>query len=135
MDDIYNEVTQKLAQFDENLNSIKTDCDNKTNIDDVNAMLDNKANKPTVAQALHRKANKGEVDDLLAQKVSMDDFNRLLNKLNEKANIAELHHLKSEIEAKTDRTELQEILQTHSSGRKDSGDRSLFNNLAKEREL
>jgi len=133
--EIYQEINQKMAEFEQILNENRADIETKVNMESLNEMLNTKANKPTVAQALHRKANKGEVEEILSQKVNIEDLKRIMDQLNEKANIADLHHLQSIIESKTDRNELKEILQTHSTPEKQSVDKSLFDTLARERDL
>jgi hypothetical protein len=116
------------------MQDFRAEIDHKPNIDELNEMLNTKANKPTVAQALHRKANKGEVDELLTHKVDNEDFQNLISQLHEKANVADMHHLQTAIEAKTDRHELREILMNRTTESKDSVDKSVYNTLSKDRE-
>lgn len=135
MNQFYDEISDKLAQFQHEVNSVKEELSNKPNVEELNEMLNTKANKPTVAQALHRKANKGEVDEQLAQKVDIDEFRRLVAKLNEKANISDLHQIQSEIENKTDRQEIREILNSRGSPSNESIDKHTYNNIVKENEM
>jgi len=98
-------------------------------------MLNAKANKPTVAQALHRKANKGEVDELLARKVDIDDFNKLVTKINDKANNSDLNNVLNQLDSKVDRRELNDLNLGRAGRSTDSIDSTWFNALAKDRDI
>ena len=103
--------------------------------EELNELLNTKANKPTVAQALHRKANKGEVDEVLARKVDIDDFQKLVTKLSEKASYIDLKQIHEILDIKVDRSELQEYTLSRGGQSSDNTDKALFNALAKDREI
>lgn len=134
MTELYEEISQKVAECQHNINSMRGELENKPNIEDLNEMLNTKANKPTVAQALHRKANKTEVEEMLSQKVNLDDFRRLVSNLNDKANISDLHELQNQLETKSDRHEVYELMHNRSSPSKESIDKSFYTTLARDRE-
>lgn len=135
MNDFYQEVSQKVAECQNQVNNMQGELENRPNIDDINEMLNNKANKPTVAQALHRKANKSEVEEMLKQKVDMQDFHRVMSKLNDKVNLSDFHQVQNQVEAKADRQEIQEISLARGTPTSENFEKNIFNALAKDREI
>lgn len=135
MGDIYQEINQKLAEYDQILNDHRLEMDNKANIDNINELLNSKANKRTVAEALHRKASKEEIEKILSSKIPSQDLDSLLSQLHSKANISDLHHLQEQIESKISKKEVQDLLQAHSSPSKsENPSSSLLNTLQREKE-
>ena len=124
-----------MAECENYLSDMKREFESRPTSEELNELLNTKANKPTVAQALHRKANKGEVDEILAHKVDIDEFQKLANKLNEKANYIDLKQIHDILDVKVDRSELQEYTLTRGGQSSDNIDKTLFNALAKDREI
>ncbi|CAI2386412.1 unnamed protein product [Moneuplotes crassus] len=133
--EIYEEIKNKLAEFDKALSKQKSQLSNKADIDNINELLNTKANKITVAEALHQKANKKEIEKILVDQINPSDIDRIVDQLNEKANIADLHHLQDMIEAKTDRNDLREMMNTLSSPDKENVNKSLLSTLQREKDL
>ena len=135
VNDIYQETSRKLADYDNTINQFKRQIDNRPDMSEINDLLNTKANKPTVAQALHRKANKGEIDEQLARKVDIDEFNRLVSKVNEKVNNTQLNQIFSQLENKADRNEVNDIQNERVFRSTDSVESTMFNALAKDRDI
>lgn len=135
VNEFYKEISRKVAECENFLSDMRREIDSRPSIEDLNELLNTKANKPTVAQALHRKANKGEVDELLARKVDIDDFQRLVTKLNDKANYVDLKQIHDLLETKIERSELQEYTLPKTGNSTDNIDKTLFNALSKDREI
>lgn len=98
----------------------------KVDFDDFKKALENKANKHSVATALHRKANKQEVAEelkkilrtnefdqilqLIENKASIDDFERIEAMFDDKVTHEDLAKFKQDFEGKVDRDELENII-------------------------
>jgi hypothetical protein len=114
IDDVSKELLKKSANYAtvKEINIISQQLESKANINEVNEALSTKASKESVISALHRKANKTETESLLNIKVDMEDFNKLVNLVNNKLDIMEFDKFQSYIETKADKSELINITNT-----------------------
>lgn len=135
VNDFYKEISRKVAECENYLSDMRREIDNRPSLEELNDLLNTKANKPTVAQALHRKANKGEVDEVLARKVDIDDFQKLVTKINDKASYIDLKQIHDILETKIERSELQEYTLSRAGTSTENIDKTLFNALSKDREI
>jgi len=81
----------------------------KANANDVNEALASKASKESVINALHRKANKVETESALKSKVDFEDFQNLINTVNNKADLNDVDKINAILENKSDRAEMLSI--------------------------
>lgn len=114
VDDVHKELMKKSSTFATNkeLQSLTQLVDQKANINDVNEALATKASKDSVINALHRKANKAETDSIIKSKVDIEDFQNLMNSLNNKVDINEFEKLHSICENKADRSDIISLSNT-----------------------
>lgn len=124
-----------MAESETMIHQLRREVEERPSMTEINEMLNTKANKPTVAQALHRKANKGEVEEMLSQKVDIEEFNRLITKLNEKASTQELGQIIAQIDSKVDRNEIHDLNLGRAGRSTDSVESTWFNALAKDRDI
>ncbi len=114
VDDVHKELMKKSSTFATNkeLQNLTQLVDQKANVNDVNEALATKASKDSVINALHRKANKAETDSMIKAKVDIEDFQAILNSLNNKVDINEFEKLHSICENKAERSDIISLSNT-----------------------
>lgn len=111
LDDLHKDYSKKSANFvtSKDLSNLTTLVDQKANLNDVNEALASKASKESVINALHRKANKAETEAMIKSKVDIEDFQNIINSLNNKIDINEFDKLQNVIDNKADRSDIIQI--------------------------
>ncbi len=108
LDDLHKDLLKKSSTFasQKEVSHIASLLDSKANLNDMNEALASKASKDSVINALHRKANKAEIEAMVKAKLDIEDFQNLVNIVNNKVEQSELDKLISIIENKSDRSEM-----------------------------
>lgn len=66
-------------------------------------LVGTKANKEQIITILHKKSNKNDVERVLAEKVSVEDFNNLVDSLNQLPSIEEIERINKLLATKADK--------------------------------
>lgn len=106
-----NHTKEQLSQIQKSIDECSTTCsEKKVNIEDFKKALEGKANKHSVATALHRKANKKDVEEEFKKLIRNSDFDQLLQLLENKASNDDIERLETQLDDQIKKETIEEII-------------------------